>query len=55
MARDTVVAQRIAAKVRVAGQRAHVIAGDHGYGWQLDGQLRLAGLPLAADARRSPT
>jgi hypothetical protein len=49
VARDTVVAQRIAAKVGAAGQQAHVIAGAHGYGRQLDGQLRLAGLPRAAD------
>jgi hypothetical protein len=47
VARDTVVAQRIAARVRKAGQRAYVIAGDHEYGAQLDGQLRLAGLPRA--------
>ena len=49
VARDTVVAQRIAEQVAAAGQRAHVIAGDHGYGRQLDGQLRLAGLPRAED------
>ena len=47
VARDTVVAQRIAEKVAAAGRHARVIAGDHGYGRQLDGQLRLAGLPRA--------
>jgi hypothetical protein len=46
VARDTVVAQRIAE--RLAGARALVIAGDHGYGLQLDGQLRLAGLRRAS-------
>jgi hypothetical protein len=51
VARDTVVAARIAAHVRAAGKRALVIAGEHEYGVQLDGQLRLAGLPRAnADA-----
>src|SRR3954451_16242879 len=43
VARDTVVAQRIAADVAARGQRALVIAGDHEYGVQLDGQLALAG------------
>jgi hypothetical protein len=47
VARDTVVAARIAGDVRAAGQRALVVAGDHDYGRQLDGQLRLAGLPRA--------
>ena len=53
VARDTVVAARIAADVRAHGWRALVVAGDHDYGVQLDGQLRLAGLPrvdAAADA-----
>jgi hypothetical protein len=49
VARDTVVAQRIAADVAARGHRAFVIAGDHEYGRQLDGQLRLGGLPRAAD------
>jgi hypothetical protein len=31
--------------VRDAGQRALVVAGVHDYGVQLDGQLRMAGLP----------
>jgi hypothetical protein len=47
VARDTEVAARIAADVRAAGQRALVVAGEHDYGIQLDGQLRLAGLPRA--------
>ena len=50
IARDTEVAMRIAAHVRAQGQRALVIAGEHEYGVQLDGQLRLAGLPRADDA-----
>ena len=45
LARDTVVAERIAGAVREAGQRALVVAGVHDYGLQLDGQLRMAGLP----------
>jgi hypothetical protein len=45
VARDTVVAERIAAHVRAQGKRALVIAGEHEYGEQLDGQLRLAELP----------
>jgi hypothetical protein len=48
VARDTVVAQRIAE--RLAGRRALVIAGDHEYGVQLDGQLALAGLQRVEDA-----
>jgi hypothetical protein len=47
VARDTVVAARIADEVRAAGQSARVVVGDHDYGRQLDGQLRLAGLPRA--------
>ena len=50
VARDTVVAARIAAHLRAQDQRALVIAGEHEYGVQLDGQLSLAGLPRAADA-----
>jgi hypothetical protein len=42
------VAARITAHVRAQGKRALVIAGEHEYGVQLDGQLRLAGLPRAA-------
>jgi hypothetical protein len=49
IARDTVVAQRIAADVAGARRRAFVLAGDHEYGVQLDGQLTLAGLPRAGD------
>jgi hypothetical protein len=47
LARDTEVAARIAADVRDAGRRALVVAGAQAYGQQLDGQLRLAGLPRA--------
>ena len=47
VARDTEVAARIAADVTAAGQRALAVAGEHDYGRQLDGQLRLAGLPRA--------
>jgi ParB-like chromosome segregation protein Spo0J len=47
VARDTEVAARIAADVRTSG-RALVVAGTHDYGRQLDGQLRIAGLPRAA-------
>jgi hypothetical protein len=50
VARDTVVAQRIAQRVRDSDQRALVIAGDHEYGRQLDAQLRMAGLPRADGA-----
>src|SRR5205085_4750222 len=37
LARDTVVAGRVAALVRDAGWRALVCAGEHDYGAQLDG------------------
>jgi hypothetical protein len=47
IARDTLVAGRIAAHVAAAGQRAYVVAGGWDYGLQLDGQLRMAGLPRA--------
>jgi len=47
VARDTVVAARIASHVRATGRRAIVVAGGHDYGRQLDGQLRLGGLPRA--------
>ena len=50
VARDTEVAARIAEWVRAEGRRALVVAGDHDYGVQLDGQLRMAGLPRAEDA-----
>lgn len=49
VARDTEVAARIAADVRDAARRALVIAAEHEYGRQLDGQLRLAGLPRVED------
>jgi hypothetical protein len=50
LARDTEVATRLAADVRAAGQQALVVAGEHEYGVQLDGQLRMVGLPRAEDA-----
>jgi hypothetical protein len=53
VARDTEIAARIAADVRAAGQRAIVVSGSHEYGVQLDGQLRLAGLPRADDPRNA--
>jgi hypothetical protein len=50
LARDTEVAARLAADVRATGQHALVVAGEHEYGVQLDGQLALVGLPRAGDA-----
>jgi len=49
VARDTEVAARIAHEVKKAGTRAHVVAGEHEYGMQLDRQLRLVGLPRTSD------
>jgi hypothetical protein len=51
VARDTVVAQRIAA--HLASRQALVVAGRWGYGMQLDGQLRLAGLERAERAEEA--
>jgi Periplasmic binding protein len=53
LARDTVVAERIAAHARDGGRRALVIAGEHDYGRQLDAQLRRADLPRADDPARA--
>jgi hypothetical protein len=50
VARDSVVAQRIAERVRSAEQRAIVVAGDHDYGRQLDAQLSMHDLPRATSA-----
>ena len=50
VARDTVVAGRLASDLSARGQRALVVAGDHDYGLQLNGQLRLGGLPRTEDA-----
>lgn len=50
LARDTEVARRLTNHVVATGKRARVIAGAHDYGRQLDGQLRLAGLPRAERA-----
>src|SRR4051812_1245748 len=47
VARDSVVAGRIAQDARAAGNRALVVAGEHDYGRQLDAQLSVAGLPRA--------
>jgi hypothetical protein len=49
LARDTEVAARVAHEVRATGRRAFVVAGEHEYGSQLDGQLRMADLPRAID------
>src|SRR3954453_12090922 len=49
VARDTVVAQRIAAELAAPGRTAYVLAGEHEYGTQIDGQLKLAGLPRTDD------
>ena len=50
LARDTEVAIRLGNHLLAAGERALVVAGAHDYGRQLDGQLRLAGLPRAERA-----
>jgi hypothetical protein len=50
VARDTAVAARIAEDVQASGRRAFVVAGEHDYGVQLDGQLDHVGLPRVADA-----
>lgn len=50
LARDTEVAARLAADLRRSGRRAHVVAGDHDYGLQLNGQLTLVGLPRSESA-----
>jgi hypothetical protein len=49
VARDMVVARRLAAHLRANGLGARVIAGDHEYGEQLAAQLRAAGLPDGDD------
>jgi hypothetical protein len=49
IARDSVVAERVAIDVHAGGRPALVVAGEHDYGRQLDAQLRLAGLPRTAD------
>lgn len=53
VARDTIVARRLAVDVRARGDRAFVVAGEHDYGRQIDGQLRLAGLPRTDDPDRA--
>jgi len=49
VARDAVVAERIAQRLRDAGQGARLIAGEHEYGVQVASQLRMAGLPEGDD------
>ena len=49
LARDTEVAARIAEEVTRKGTLAYVVVGEHEYGEQLDGQLRLVGLPRSSD------
>jgi hypothetical protein len=49
VARDTVVAQRIAAHARAGGRSAYVVAGAHPYGRQLEQQLTAARLPRVDD------
>ena len=49
LARDMVVAQRLAADLRARGERGLVVAGEHEYGVQIDSQLRMAGLPRTDD------
>jgi hypothetical protein len=50
VARDSVVAQRVSERVRESNQRAIVIAGNHEYGLQLDGQLARSDLPRVLNA-----
>jgi hypothetical protein len=49
VARDTAVAFRLAAHLRARGEGALVVAGNGEYGAQIDGQLRLANVPLGED------
>ena len=49
VARDTAVAGRLAEDVRAAEQHAFVVAGEHEYGVQVDGQLDHVGLPRVDD------
>jgi hypothetical protein len=49
VARDTAVAGRLAEDVRAAELQAFVVAGEHEYGVQLDGQLDHVGLPRVED------
>jgi hypothetical protein len=53
VARDTEVAARIAADLRAAERQGFVVAGGHEYGVQLDGQLRLVGLPRTEDPAKA--
>jgi hypothetical protein len=49
VARDTEVAFRLAAHLRSRGEHALVVAGEGEYGAQIEGQLRLADLPVGSD------
>src|SRR3954453_12786956 len=49
VARDSVVAARLAAVLQESARRAFVVAGEHDSGRQLDAQLRVAGLPRTDD------
>ena len=53
VARDTEVAARLSEDLRAASQRALVVAGEHEYGVQLDGQLDHVGLPRAERAEEA--
>jgi hypothetical protein len=53
VARDSVVAERIAARLRAQGKTALVVAGEHAYGRQLDEQLAAAGLPRTDDRKQA--
>jgi hypothetical protein len=51
VARDTVVTERVSRLVKRAGRRAVVVSGQHDYGRQLDGQLKLAHPPRTEDPK----
>jgi hypothetical protein len=53
VARDSVVAERIADRLRARGETAVVVAGEHAYGRQLDEQLAAAGLPRTDDRKQA--
>lgn len=53
VARDTVVAERIADRLRAQAKTALVVAGEHAYGRQLDEQLAAAGLARTDDRTRA--
>ena len=53
VARDRVVAERIADRLRAQSKTALVVAGEHAYGRQLDEQLAAAGLARTDDRTRA--